>query len=329
MPRRTRTSGRYPPRRSSSVGDDDDDDRRQVNPAAVVAIVAVVIGAGLLIWVMSGGPTRRPAATPLPQPDPVVIQPLPNGAVSNRSPRAEIRLRIDPRLPSQMEYSGAFSTDPDLQDEDRLSYTWDFGDGTQGVSSDRGVYGYRQSGTFIVRLVVRDPAGAESTATQTVEITPVEDKFTGSPRSDQQPGLDARWLPLERSDRFATIDPRWGEGTTFTVTQVDLDRRPKQEWYALRFSGFIEMPEAGLWTFSLTSDDGSRLILDGKAIMTMDEHQGATTKNKTVEVTDIGLVPFRLDYYQGNSDQVLRLEWTGPSTPQQPIPASAFVRPAD
>ena len=33
--------------------------------------------------------------------------------------------------------------------------------------------------------------------------------------------------------------------------------------FALRFKGSIEIPSAGDWTFFLTSDDGSRLYLDG------------------------------------------------------------------
>ena len=35
--------------------------------------------------------------------------------------------------------------------------------------------------------------------------------------------------------------------------------------YALRFTGYIEIKKAGNYTFTLGSDDGSRLIIDGGA----------------------------------------------------------------
>jgi len=328
MPRPPRTSGRYPHRPQRQ--DDDDDSPRGVNPAAIVAILAVVVGGSLLVWVMSGGPTRRPAPPPPPvQNDPVVRSPVTNPTSINRPPRAEIRVRVDPRQPAILEYSGAFSTDPDLQDEDRLTYAWDFGDGTDGVTLQRGVHTYRKSGTYMVRLTVRDPAGAESSAQQKVDIAPSEYQVTGRAREGEQPGLDARWIPLQGQQRFGALDAKWGEGTTFTVDKVDLDRRPRDEWYALRFSGFLQIPTEGLWTFSLTSDDGSRLVLDGKTVLNMDDHQSARTVTRMVEVKAPGLVPFRLDYYQGDGGQELSVEWSGPELPRQQIPASAFVRPAD
>ena len=49
---------------------------------------------------------------------------------------------------------------------------------------------------------------------------------------------------------------------TGTVANFDLDASmPGQEHVGLRFTGFLQVPRAGLYTFYTTSDDGSRLFV--------------------------------------------------------------------
>ena len=49
----------------------------------------------------------------------------------------------------------------------------------------------------------------------------------------------------------------------FVAPRPELPEQHPPEMFALRFKGSIEIPTAGAWTFFLTSDDGSRLYLDG------------------------------------------------------------------
>jgi signal transduction histidine kinase len=51
-----------------------------------------------------------------------------------------------------------------------------------------------------------------------------------------------------------------------TAANFDLDVRTRDEHVALQFTGFLEVPRAGLYTFFLRSDDGSRLFVGQPAI---------------------------------------------------------------
>ncbi|HEU4881542.1 MAG TPA: PA14 domain-containing protein, partial [Longimicrobium sp.] len=42
------------------------------------------------------------------------------------------------------------------------------------------------------------------------------------------------------------------------------------EWFALDYSGRIMLPQAGTYTFRLTSDDGSKLFIDGREVIDND-----------------------------------------------------------
>lgn len=325
--RPTRTSGRMHHHRP-----DDDEPGRQVSKAGIVAVVIVVLGAGVLVWLLQGGPVQ--ATTPAPTAAtptgtttaPIVTTPI--TASTNRSPTAEIRMRIEARQPFKVEYSGAFSEDLDAADEGRLTYTWDFGDGSQGTEV-MGTKTYATPGTYTVTLTVRDPGGATGTATKTVDIAKPSISVAGIAAEGFQPGL--KGLRLQgKTDNFATVDKQWKDhGEAFAAQRVDLSQRPRPDYYALRFAGQISFPTAGLYTFALTSDDGSRLLLDGKTLIRMDTHQSATTSHGVIEVTQPGLVGFRCDYYQGNGGQELRLQWSGPGFDLQDVPAEAYFHKPD
>lgn len=325
MPHSPHSSGRL--RRRSSRADDESTPRK-ANPAAIVAVAAVVVGTGLLIWVMSGGLMRRTVPTPVP----VAAEPA-RGASAiptapNRPPRADLRVRIDPRYPTRLEY-GAFADAPDPAHEGRLTFSWSFGDDTPVSTTQRGVHVYSQSGTFQVRLIVRDPVGAEVQVEQTVTIAPVEHTVGSHPPGTELPGLRLTriTLPLSMEVDFAALEPLWAEGESLIAPRIDNTLAPRGEFYALRFSGFIVIPRDGLWTFSLTSDDGSRLILDGQRLIDMNQHQPATTEWVTVQAA-AGLVPIQVDYFQTQYDHALYLEWEGPGQQRSPVPDSALVHHA-
>ncbi len=309
MPRSPRSSGRFH-RRSSR--DDDEFTSRKANPAALVAVIAVVVGAGLLIWVMSGGPMRRSLPPPSSTPD-TTTAPSGSGSSlpsSNRPPRIELRVRIDPRQPHRMEY-GAFSDDPDVSDDGKLVHAWDFGDGSPISASERGVHVFRRAGTFTVKVVVRDPAGASAQGEQTVTIPKPDHAVRSRARQNEISGLRVRRIDLPGGATFKALNDLWAAGEVVQASHITNEIRHRMEWYALSFTGAVIIPREGIWTFSVTSDDGSRLILDGQKLINMDQHQSPTTAYVAVQA-DAGLVPFQLDYYQGDSDQVLRVQWAGP-----------------
>lgn len=293
----------------------------------MLALIAVVVGAGLLIWVMSGGPIRRSQPSASSAPDTTTGGSVSSLLSTNRPPRVELRVRIDPRQPHRMEY-GAFSDDPDLSDDGKLVHAWDFGDGSPVSASERGVHNFRRAGTFTVTVVVRDPAGASAQGEHTVTIPEPEHTVRSRARQNEISGLRARRIDLPGRVTFNAMNDLWAAGEVVTARSITNDIRHRDEWYALSFVGFVIIPREGIWTFSVTSDDGSRLILDGQKLINMDQHQSPTTASVAVQA-DAGLVPFQLDYYQGDSNQTLHVQWAGPGQDWQDIPPEAFVHQGD
>ena len=67
-------------------------------------------------------------------------------------------------------------------------------------------------------------------------------------------GYEGNW---EKLPDFTKLRPR----KTGVATNFDLNVRMCDEYTGLRFNGFIEVPQDGLYTFHLASDDGSRLFV--------------------------------------------------------------------
>ncbi|MFA5203822.1 MAG: PA14 domain-containing protein [Lentisphaeria bacterium] len=153
---------------------------------------------------------------------------------------------------------------------------------------------------------------------------------SGTTPTVRLPGLLVRQYEgvwLRRLPNFASLSPRhlgrvgrnnldwdWGTGA---VLQGSRDHT------ALLFTGDFNVPVDGAYTFWLTSDDGSRLWLDGTQIIDNDDSHGVTEVAGTATLA-AGLHPFGLAYFEYNNTASLRLEWAGPGFTRQPVPLSAF-----
>ncbi len=102
-----------------------------------------------------------------------------------------------------------------------------------------------------------------------------------------------------------------------------LDDRFKNNWGA-RFSGLINVPDAGNWTFYLTSDDGSEMWLDGSSLVTNYGSHGMREKSGTRNLT-AGLHDFKIEFFQGGGPHGLNLKWEGPNQSKALVPSTAFM----
>ena len=106
-----------------------------------------------------------------------------------------------------------------------------------------------------------------------------------------------------------------------------LDNRFKHNWGA-RFSGLINVPENGNWTFYLNSDDGSELWINGaSAIQNYGSH--GMREYSTSMVLESGYHDFRIEFFQGGGPHGLILSWEGPNVSKTSIPSSAFFVASD
>ncbi|HEX4225895.1 MAG TPA: glycoside hydrolase family 3 C-terminal domain-containing protein [Pseudonocardiaceae bacterium] len=92
--------------------------------------------------------------------------------------------------------------------------------------------------------------------------------------------------------------------------------------WSVKWTGTITAPATGSYTFSLTSDDGSRLFVNGTQVIDNWRDQGANTETGTVTLTAGQSVPVEIDYYQNGGDDLVNLGW---QIPGQPTPLDAAV----
>jgi len=102
--------------------------------------------------------------------------------------------------------------------------------------------------------------------------------------------------------------------TTFSVVPAK-----RQNDYALRFTGFIRIPEDGIYTFYTRSDDGSNLYIDDKKVVDNDGTHAAREKSGIIPL-QAGLHSIRVEYFQGTEGQSLGVVWEMPTSRKRRIP---------
>jgi beta-glucosidase len=82
--------------------------------------------------------------------------------------------------------------------------------------------------------------------------------------------------------------------------------------FSAKWTGTLTPPTTGTYTFGLTSDDGSRLLIDGKQVIDNWRDQAANTETATVDLTAGRPVSIEVDYYQAGGDASVNLGWMQP-----------------
>ncbi len=80
--------------------------------------------------------------------------------------------------------------------------------------------------------------------------------------------------------------------------------------YGFVFEGTLEVPNSGVYTFSLDSDDGSRLSVNGKVVLEMDGIRGLSGYQNAKVTLKSGTAKVRLDYFQAVGGRGLKMVWS-------------------
>jgi hypothetical protein len=97
--------------------------------------------------------------------------------------------------------------------------------------------------------------------------------------------------------------------------------------FAARWTGTLTPKEAGEHTFTMVSDDGVRLWVDGRLLLENWTDHAPTEDRARIELRPDRPVEIRLEYYQGSGGAEARLRWTRPDGTQEIVPA-ACLRPS-
>jgi mono/diheme cytochrome c family protein len=136
---------------------------------------------------------------------------------------------------------------------------------------------------------------------------------------------DVNAKPKNPNMKFAAYHGSWDKIPNFDDLKpvrtgesagLDLTVAGRTNDFGVRFEGFLKIDQPGEYTFHLGSDDGSRLILDGKKVVDVDGVHPHTEHSGQVKL-ETGMHPLRVDYTQGGGEWTLTLEYEGPKVQRQ------------
>ncbi|MBZ0172244.1 MAG: hypothetical protein K8E66_07690, partial [Phycisphaerales bacterium] len=149
------------------------------------------------------------------------------------------------------------------------------------------------------------------------------------------PGLRAYWsLGVTHASKLGHVDWAVYDLTTtavdvnYPLTNASFMANGPTDYFALRLVGTIEVPEDGIWRFSLSSDEGARLWIDGELIVNDGSPHGFRTRDGSIDL-DEGEHDIEIHYLERRYNAGLELRWSGPGTPEQIVPAEAFGHPTN
>jgi hypothetical protein len=104
--------------------------------------------------------------------------------------------------------------------------------------------------------------------------------------------------------------------------EISLDHlNLNKDKFALVLSGTIKIPKSGKYTFYLNSNDGSRLFIDDKLIVSNDGPHGALEKKNSLWLQK-GKHLLRIQYFQAGGGYHLELSISGEDIQKRNIPSS-------
>jgi hypothetical protein len=129
----------------------------------------------------------------------------------------------------------------------------------------------------------------------------------------QEPGVTQRVFQLPRSP--SEICPiKAGQTPNIDVLKPSIDWSGDAAFGGLTDNFIVHaianltVPTAGSYTFRLTSDDGSELLIDEQLVIDHDGLHGAEDKDGAIELT-AGMHALRVNYFEAGGDQELTLCW--------------------
>ncbi len=103
----------------------------------------------------------------------------------------------------------------------------------------------------------------------------------------------------------------------------------RDDYFAVRFEGFIDIKESETYTFFLMSDDGSNLYLDGELVIDNDGAGGSRENSGSRELS-VGRHAITVDYFDTYGDEVFKVTYSTSTKSRQAIPRELlFLTPSN
>ena len=134
-----------------------------------------------------------------------------------------------------------------------------------------------------------------------------------------QPGLNAQWY-----NGFFKITTKMPTGKGLgeaIVPDIAVPKKAESPSFGIKFRGYMEVPETGVYTFYLGSDDGSTLKIADRMVVDNDGLHSFKEKNGQVALKK-GMHPIALDLIEGGGGYRLSIKYSINGSERKEIPAS-------
>ena len=119
-------------------------------------------------------------------------------------------------------------------------------------------------------------------------------------------------LVMERLD--PTVDFGWGDFSPEPGV-VNVDN------FKVRWTGEVEIPSTGTWTFHTQTDDGVRLWVNDVLVLENWTDHGSTLDSGDINLKGGQRYPILLEWYENGGGAICQLSWEGPTIDRQIIPS--------
>lgn len=192
-----------------------------------------------------------------------------------------------------------------------IRYTGDFSEPKPSSHAYEKPVVIKQDTLVAARLFL--PGGRASRTVRGVfeKATPREAVVVGAPPT---PGADARYFegPFEAMPDFSALAP----ARSLRLGGAGVPEGALPERFALEITGLFAVPEDGVYTLHVTSDDGSRLHVGDTLVVDNDGIHGPRERSGPVALRR-GFHPLRVAYFNAGGSARLEVDVSGPGLPRR------------
>ncbi|MFK7925268.1 MAG: PA14 domain-containing protein [Bacteroidia bacterium] len=114
---------------------------------------------------------------------------------------------------------------------------------------------------------------------------------------------------------FTTLTPT----DSGEVDNLDISVRNDNSNYGFVFKGYIYLETAGSYTFYTSSDDGSKLFVNGSQVVNNDGLHGNQERSGTVSLSQ-GMHAIEVQFFEKSGGETLSWKYAGPNITKQAVP---------
>ncbi|MEZ5738747.1 MAG: PA14 domain-containing protein, partial [Burkholderiaceae bacterium] len=162
------------------------------------------------------------------------------------------------------------------------------------------------------------PSPADPTETRDSDGDGLGDNSDSHPNDPTRPaGLtyeyyEGNWTNLPDFNTMPSL--QIGKVPNFTLAP-----RQRNDYFGFRFTGRLTIATAGTYTFTLKSDDGSRLLINDQVVVSHDGIHGPSEVSGSI-VLAAGVHRIRVLFFEAYGGESLAVSIAGPGLSKRPIP---------